>query len=35
AYASASRYCHEDAATWNYQAFHVYGQATIMTEAEL
>ncbi len=35
AYVSASWYGHEDVSTWNYQAVHLYGKATIMTEAEL
>lgn len=35
AYVSASWYGHEDVSTWNYQAVHVYGRATILNESEL
>ena len=35
AYVSASWYGHEDVSTWNYQAVHVYGRATILNETEL
>ncbi|MCA0981261.1 FMN-binding negative transcriptional regulator [Exiguobacterium aestuarii] len=35
AYVSASWYGHEDVSTWNYQAVHVYGRATILNEEEL
>ncbi|WP_215144816.1 FMN-binding negative transcriptional regulator [Exiguobacterium qingdaonense] len=35
AYVSASWYGHEDVSTWNYQAVHVYGRATILNEGEL
>lgn len=35
AYVSASWYGHEDVSTWNYQAVHAYGQATIMNETQL
>ncbi|MCC9621897.1 FMN-binding negative transcriptional regulator [Thalassospira sp. MA62] len=35
AYVSASWYGHEDVSTWNYQAVHVYGRATILNEKEL
>ncbi|OGX79598.1 protease [Exiguobacterium sp. SH31] len=35
AYVSASWYGHEDVSTWNYQAVHLYGQATILSSAEL
>ncbi|QCR34469.1 FMN-binding negative transcriptional regulator [Lysinibacillus sp. SGAir0095] len=35
AYISSSWYGHENVPTWNYQAVHVYGQATIIREEEL
>lgn len=35
AYISSSWYNHENVPTWNYQAVHIYGQATIMGEREL
>lgn len=35
AYISSSWYGHENVPTWNYQAVHVYGKASIMTEEEL
>ncbi|KXH81696.1 FMN-binding negative transcriptional regulator [Sporosarcina sp. HYO08] len=35
AYISSSWYGHENVPTWNYQAVHVYGQATISGEEEL
>lgn len=35
AYISSSWYNHENVPTWNYQAVHVYGTATIMSEQEL
>ncbi|KGR79048.1 FMN-binding negative transcriptional regulator [Ureibacillus manganicus] len=35
AYISSSWYGHENVPTWNYQAVHVYGQATILSEEEL
>nr|WP_106782793.1 FMN-binding negative transcriptional regulator [Lysinibacillus timonensis] len=35
AYISSSWYGHENVPTWNYQAVHVYGQATILDEEEL
>ncbi|WP_214891280.1 FMN-binding negative transcriptional regulator [Exiguobacterium sp. s142] len=35
AYISASLYGHEDVSTWNYQAVHLYGKATILSPTEL
>lgn len=35
AYISSSWYGHENVPTWNYQAVHVYGKASILTEDEL
>ncbi|SES31165.1 FMN-binding negative transcriptional regulator [Psychrobacillus sp. OK032] len=35
AYISSSWYEHENVPTWNYQAVHVYGTASIMNEEEL
>ena len=35
AYISSSWYEHEEVPTWNYQAVHVYGQATIVEKEEL
>lgn len=35
AYVSSQWYSQENAPTWNYQAIHLYGQARLMTEAEL
>lgn len=35
AYVSASWYGHEDVSTWNYQAVHAYGQATILNADQL
>ncbi|WP_028784381.1 FMN-binding negative transcriptional regulator [Thalassobacillus devorans] len=35
AYISSSWYREEDVPTWNYQAVHVYGTATIMDDKEL
>ena len=35
AYISSSWYEHENVPTWNYQAVHVYGSASIMSEQEL
>lgn len=35
AYISSSWYEHENVPTWNYQAVHVYGQASILDEEEL
>lgn len=35
AYVSASWYGHEDVSTWNYQAVHAYGQATLLNTAQL
>ncbi|MBS4196648.1 FMN-binding negative transcriptional regulator [Lederbergia citri] len=35
AYISSSWYKHENVPTWNYQAVHVYGTASIMSEQEL
>lgn len=35
AYISSSWYEHENVPTWNYQAVHVYGTASIMNEQEL
>jgi transcriptional regulator len=35
AYISSSWYSHENVPTWNYQAVHVYGTASIMSEEEL
>jgi len=35
AYISSSWYSHENVPTWNYQAVHVYGMASIMSEEEL
>jgi transcriptional regulator len=34
-YISSSWYGHENVPTWNYQAVHVYGQASILGEEEL
>lgn len=34
-YISSSWYEHENVPTWNYQAVHVYGQASILDEEEL
>ncbi|MEH7125460.1 FMN-binding negative transcriptional regulator [Bacillus sp. JJ1773] len=34
-YVSSSWYGHENVPTWNYQAVHVYGQASILSEEEL
>jgi transcriptional regulator len=35
AYISSSWYGHEEVPTWNYQAVHVYGRATILEKDEL
>ncbi|MEK4496624.1 FMN-binding negative transcriptional regulator [Ureibacillus sp. FSL W8-0352] len=35
AYISSSWYSHENVPTWNYQAVHVYGTASIMNKTEL
>lgn len=35
AYISSSWYGHENVPTWNYQAVHVYGKATILSDEEL
>jgi transcriptional regulator len=35
AYISSSWYKHENVPTWNYQAVHVYGTASILNEEEL
>ena len=35
AYISSSWYGHEEVPTWNYQAVHVYGKASILDEEEL
>ncbi|WP_144512221.1 FMN-binding negative transcriptional regulator [Bacillus sp. FJAT-22090] len=35
AYISSSWYGHENVPTWNYQAVHMYGIASILTEEEL
>jgi transcriptional regulator len=35
AYISSSWYKNEEVPTWNYQAVHVYGEASIMSEQEL
>jgi len=35
AYISSSWYAHENVPTWNYQAVHIYGQATILEKEEL
>ncbi|EPE63473.1 protease synthase and sporulation protein PAI 2 [Exiguobacterium sp. S17] len=35
AYISASLYGHEDVSTWNYQAVHLYGQATLSNAEQL
>jgi transcriptional regulator len=35
AYISSSWYDHENVPTWNYQAVHVYGRPSIMSEQEL
>lgn len=35
AYISSSWYNHENVPTWNYQAVHVYGTASIMSEQDL
>ncbi|MDH5159497.1 FMN-binding negative transcriptional regulator [Heyndrickxia oleronia] len=35
AYISSSWYGHENVPTWNYQAVHIYGKATILEEEEL
>lgn len=35
AYISSSWYGHENVPTWNYQAVHVYGKATLLGEEEL
>lgn len=35
AYISSSWYGHENVPTWNYQAVHVYGRASLLTEEEL
>lgn len=35
AYISSSWYAHENVPTWNYQAVHVYGTASILSEEEL
>lgn len=35
AYISSSWYGHEDVPTWNYQAIHIYGQASILERDEL
>lgn len=35
AYISSSWYTHENVPTWNYQAIHMYGQASILGEDEL
>ena len=35
AYISSSWYTHENVPTWNYQAIHMYGQASILEEDEL
>ncbi|MED1125761.1 MULTISPECIES: FMN-binding negative transcriptional regulator [Bacillus] len=35
AYISSSWYGHEEVPTWNYQAIHIYGQASILERDEL
>lgn len=35
AYVSSSWYSHENVPTWNYQAVHIYGKASILTKEEL
>ena len=35
AYISSSWYSHENVPTWNYQAVHIYGKATILEKEEL
>lgn len=35
AYISSSWYSHENVPTWNYQAVHIYGQASILEKDEL
>jgi transcriptional regulator len=35
AYVSSSWYSHENVPTWNYQAIHMYGKASILEEDEL
>ncbi|MDW0117741.1 FMN-binding negative transcriptional regulator [Sporosarcina thermotolerans] len=35
AYVSSSWYSHENVPTWNYQAVHLYGKASILTRDEL
>lgn len=35
AYISSSWYSHENVPTWNYQAVHMYGKATILEKNEL
>ncbi|MCG7342584.1 FMN-binding negative transcriptional regulator [Sporosarcina sp. ACRSL] len=35
AYISSSWYDHENVPTWNYQAVHVYGAASVLSEEEL
>lgn len=35
AYISSSWYGHEEVPTWNYQAVHIYGQASILERDEL
>lgn len=35
AYVSSSWYSHENVPTWNYQAIHMYGKASILEEYEL
>ncbi|GIN62462.1 hypothetical protein J27TS8_24550 [Robertmurraya siralis] len=35
AYISSSSYQQENVSTWNYQAVHVYGKASILNEEEL
>ncbi|WP_339253592.1 FMN-binding negative transcriptional regulator [Sporosarcina sp. FSL W8-0480] len=35
AYVSSSWYSHENVPTWNYQAVHMYGKASILTNEEL
>ncbi|MDF2066499.1 FMN-binding negative transcriptional regulator [Bacillus sp. Cr_A10] len=35
AYISSSWYTHENVPTWNYQAVHIYGEASVLNEEEL
>lgn len=35
AYVSSSWYSHENVPTWNYQAVHIYGKASMLTKEEL